>query len=119
MAAPCIGHNCTERRYRCTKVRATSVTGKTGTCPKDQDIIDATVKKLAEDAAEKEECPELCKCVEGNWPAGWTTLEPGVTFSGKFFDLDCKANVSFTYDWEFQEKSGPCYRRAPTKIETK
>lgn len=119
MPSPCIGHHCSERRYRANKIQNPSVTGQTGKCPKDQDIIAATVKRLADEAAEKEDCPEGCKCVEGTWPATWTVLETGVAFAGRFFDGDCTAKVSFTYDWEVQEKSGPCYRRAPTKGDDK
>jgi hypothetical protein len=114
MVAPCLGHTCTERRYRANNVRATSVTGKSGTnCPDDKAIIDEIVKGLGEDAAEKEECPDGCRCREGTWPKTWDTLEPGVTYKTQYVTMECKADVALTYDWECQEKSGSCFRRAP------
>lgn len=116
MAAPCLGHECAERRYRAI-VKSSSVTNQKGTkCPTDAEIVASIVKGWVDDAFEQDHCDEkVCKCDLPNWPAKWTALEQGVVYTGTYLTMECSASVTITYDWECQERSAKCYRKAPTK----
>jgi hypothetical protein len=104
-----------ESRYR-ADVKSSKVAGKQGDCAKDADIVKSITDGWADDAAEEDHCDkDKCVCDLPNWPATWATLEANVTYTAAYVSMGCKANVTITYDWQYQERRAPCYRKAPTK----
>lgn len=115
MVAKCLGHQCMESRYRAI-VQSFTVKNKKGEgCGTDAEIVKAITDGWADDAAEDDHCDSVCICNMPPWPATWTLLESNVTYTAAYVTLDCKADVTITYNWEYQERSAPCRRKAPTK----
>jgi hypothetical protein len=127
--ATCIGHTCTERRYRANNPTGTATNVTKGTDEQkkacaglENDAIKWATAQLNQkiDPAdiEKEECPEGCKCygMPKEWPADWTVLEAAATFTTQYIEIskDCVYDVTITYSYEVQERSGKCYRAPPT-----
>jgi len=124
----CIGHSCTERRYRAFNVtgKATNVTKvPKKECENLENTAIAAAKEelnrqVNPDEVEKEECPkeDNCKCygMPKDWPANWDTLESGVTFTFTYLELinSCAYDVTLTYDYQVQERTGRCYKAPPT-----
>jgi len=116
MVAPCLGHQCMEAQYRCSPFHGTVTSKKGEGCPSDDDIINAVVKSLQDDAFEEEKC-DPAKCICGGlppWPKDWITLAVNVSYKGTWTDALCVAEVSLTYDWQCQQRFAPCFRKAPT-----